>query len=109
MGFMRGLRWPRTLKVGYHDLESLCKNYFNPNCRFPHSWWNYHEALFNSDFYLSIDSLENLNGRFKTKVGVGYVSRDKKYKILKEFHLGDISEYTAKVTKNRMPVIKNIS
>ena len=53
-----------------------------------------------------MDHFENLNLRLKTKVGVGYLSRKKAYKILKEFHLEFISKYIAKVIKNKMPLIK---
>ena len=87
-------------------ISYLCTNYLNENCRFPHSWWNYHGSLSQSDFCLTTNSLENLNGRLKTKVGVGYLSRAKAYKKLKEFHVEYISKYTAQVTKNRMPLIR---
>ena len=74
--------------------------------RFPHYWWNYHEALSQSDYCVTTNCLENLNLRLKTKVGVGYLSRKKAYKILKDFHLEFISKYIAKVIKNKMPLIK---
>ena len=63
-------------------ISYICKNYLNETCRFPHSWWNYHEALSGGDFCLTTNSLENLNGKLKTKVGVGYLSRAKAYKKL---------------------------
>ena len=88
-------------------ISYLCKNYLNAeNCRFPHYWWNYHEALSQSDYCITTNCLENLNLRLKTKVGVGYCSRNKAYKTLKDFHLEFISKYTAKVVKNKMPLIK---
>ena len=59
-------------------ISYLCKNYLNAeNCRFPHYWWNYHEALSQSDYCITTNCLENLNLRLKTKVGVGYCSRNK--------------------------------
>ena len=72
----------------------------------PHYWWNYHEAVSQSDYCITTNCLENLNLRLKTKVGVGYCSRNKAYKTLKDFHLEFISKYTAKVAKNKMPLIK---
>ena len=59
-----------------------------------------------SSHCVTTNCLENLNLRLKTKVGVGYLSRKKAYKILKEFHLEFISKYIAKVIKNKMPLIK---
>ena len=50
--------------------------------------------------------MENVNLRLKTRIGVGYLSRAKAYKKMKEFHLGYISKYTAKVAKNKMSLIK---
>ena len=58
------------------------------------------------DHKKTVDCLEILNLRLKTKVGIGYFSRKKAFKILKEFHLEFISKYIAKVIKNKMPLIK---
>ena len=86
----------------------LCRNYLNSNARFPHSWWNYHEVLSDSDFCLTTNSLENLNGKLKLKVGHGYCSRKKAYKTLKTFHSEYLCQYTGKVVQNKMPKIKKI-
>ena len=58
----------------------LCKNYLNQNCRLPHSLWNYHASLSESDYCLTTNALENLNGKLKAKVGQGFLSRNKGYK-----------------------------
>ena len=58
------------------------------------------------DFCLTTNSLENLNGKLKAKVGLGYLSRPNAYKKLKEFHRYYITQYTAKVVNNKMPKIK---
>ena len=46
------------------------------------------------------------NGKLKGKVGSGYLSRPNAFKKLKEFHLHYITQFTAKVVNNRMPLIK---
>ena len=37
---------------------------------------------------------------------IAHVCQNKAYKKLKEFHSGYISQYTAKVTKNKLPLIR---
>ena len=63
-------------------------------------------ALSEHDFTITTNSLENINGKLKSKVGTGFLSRPKAYKKLKEFHSDYICLYTAKVVHNRMPKIK---
>ena len=95
---------PRNDKMD--NLSYLVDNYLSESARFPHHQWNYHMALSEHDFTITTNSLENLNGKLKAKVGTGFLSRPKAYKKLKEFHSDYICLYTAKVVHNRMPKIK---
>ena len=52
------------------------------------------------DFSITTNSLENVNGRLKSKVGTGFLSRSNAYKKIKEFQLHYITQYTAKVVHN---------
>ena len=61
----------------------------NENATYPHKLWNYHSFLCQSDYSITTKALENNS-----------------YKKIKEFHLLDITQYTAKVVHNGMPSIK---
>ena len=98
---MKGLKKKFKLFVGY-----LCKNYLNENAKYPHTLWNYHSFLCQSDFTITTNALENLNGKLKSKCGTGYLSRNNSFRRVKEFHMNYITLYTAKVVHNRMPSMK---
>ena len=68
--------------------------------------WNYDSFLCQSDYSITTNALENLNGKLKSKCGTGFLSKNNSYKKIKEFHLLYITQYTAKVVHNRMPSIK---
>ena len=88
---------PRNDKMD--NLSYLVDNYLSESARFPHHQWNYHMALSEHDFTITTNSLENLNGKLKAKVGTGFLSRPKAYKKLKEFHSDYICLYKAEIPK----------
>ena len=98
---MKGFKRKFKLFVAY-----LCKNYLNENATYPHRLWNYHSFLCQSDYSITTNALENLNGKLKSKCGTGFLSKNNSFKKIKEFHLLYITQYTAKVVHNRMASIK---
>ena len=69
---MRELKCKKKFK---NFVAYLFKGYLSEGAKYPHTIWNYHEALSESDFCITTNSLENVNHHLKAKVGTGYLSR----------------------------------
>ena len=87
-------------------IKYLVNNFLKGTAKFPHSKWNYYEALSDSDFSLTTNSLENLNLKLKKIVGTGYLSKGNAFRKIKQFHMDCITLYTGSVVQNQMPKIK---
>ena len=67
-------------------ISYLNRNYLCETAKFGHHKWNYYQSLCDDDFSITTNSLENVNGRLKSKVGTGFLSRLKKFEDFLVFH-----------------------